>query len=121
MPEAIPAEDRRQFHPPAWKAAPEKPKQTEKQKPGMGEFKSLMKEKNQPEIRRGDKLRAEVLNIEGKQIRVRLLQKDEGRVLTFTAAYLPAIKIGDKILVNVEQTASAGNEVTKITFKSKIQ
>lgn len=130
MPEVPPAEDRGQFRPPAFQrqnveasareTALRKPKRDEKDRSVLGEFKSLMKESVAAKVRQGDKLRAEVIKIEGKRIHIRLLQKDEGRELSFTESYLPTLKIGDTVLVIVERTSSDGMEVTGVKFRYKV-
>lgn len=120
MPEVPPAEDRAQFPPPAWKAAPGRPQPPERPRPSLGEFRPPVQETAPAKVRQGDKLRAEVLKIEGSEVLIRLLQKDAGRELSFKAIYLPKIAVGDTIIVSVEKTNPEGSAVTKVAFKSKL-
>ncbi|GEM_PF-6938105 len=120
-PDIPPAEDRRQFAPPAFKtsakiedrishapiATPPKIVAPPPTKPA-------------PNIRPGEKIRAELLKIDAGQYFVRLLEKDTGRELSFAGAYLP-IKTGDTVEVRVKSTNPAGDQITKIEFVSKIK
>lgn len=131
QPEIPPAEDRSHFAPPAYKAIMQDfvPRAYEAFSPRAAEYASRQAQlsqrepevvKPQPVIRVNEKLRAEVLKVEGNTYLVRLLQKDEGRELSFTRPFIP-VNVGNIIEVLVKATDRAGNQVTKIDFSKKIK
>jgi len=119
-PEIPPVEDRRHFAPPAFKAST-RPDDRAGHAPVAPppRIPAPPQSKPAPNIRPGDKLRAELFKIDAGQYHVRLLEKDMGRELSFTGTYLP-IKIGDTLEVRVKATNPAGDQIVKIEFVKKI-
>lgn len=117
-PDAIEAEDRSQFSVPQIKLTAEGSSTTSQDlKEIQNKFKKETGKKN---INKGEKARAEVLEIAKNTVKVRLLNKDEGRQLSFKAIYLPKINTGDQVIVEVLKTDPEGNSITEIKFKSVI-
>jgi CRISPR-associated protein Cmr6 len=73
-----------------------------------------------PKIRPGEKLRAKVIKRDGDNYTARLLEKDPGRELHFTRAFIPVVT-GDTVELRVKTTNPAGDRVTKIEFVSKVK
>lgn len=118
IPEGPAPEDRCAFVPPAYKAQNyREDKSTIAPPPPLPKRKVT---KPQPAIRVNEKLRAEVISVEGDTYVVRLLQKDEGRELRFTRAFIP-VQPGNLIEVQVKATDAAGNQVTRVDFSKKIK
>jgi hypothetical protein len=120
-PEIPPVEDRRQFVPPAFKQL----SRIDDRLPRALEmppsrFTEVPKTKPAPPIRPGEKLRAIVIKHDGDKYEVRLLEKDIGRELSFTRAFIP-VTVGDTVEVRVKSTNPAGDQVTKIEFVSKVK
>lgn len=117
-PESPAPEDRRAFAPPAYK--PQGPRGEDTFIPPPPPLPKPKVTKPQPAIRVNEKLRAEVISVEGNTYLVRLLQKDEGRELRFTRAFIP-VQPGNLIEVLVKATDAAGNQVARVDFSKKIK
>jgi CRISPR-associated protein Csm5 len=119
-PEIPPAEERRQFVPPAYRQTARPVAQTARPSVPPPPIPQPAQPQRQPAIRPGDKLRAEVIKHDGDNYTVRLLEKDPGRELNFTRAFIPVVT-GDTVEVRVKSTNPAGDEITKIEFVSKVK
>ena len=120
QPDIPPMENRDNLQPPAYKPVRREAALPRKQKPQpTPKVATPVAPEPVAAIRWGDKIRAEVIKVEGIKFTVRLLQKDTGRERSFTRAYLP-IKTGDTVEVRVLATNKVGDEVTKIEFVKKI-
>lgn len=117
-PEITVGEDRSQFSVPQIKlAVKDSTVISQDLKELQNKFKKETGKKN---INKGEKARAEVLEIGKNTVKVRLLNKDEGRQLSFKAIYLPKINTGDQVIVEVLKTDPEGNSIIDIKFKSVI-
>lgn len=120
-PELPPAEDRSKLAPPAYR-----PMQrsggglTQPPLPPPPPIPKPPKVPKEVAIHTGEKLRAELFKIDGGKYHVRLLEKDTGRELAFSGAFLP-VSVGDLLEVRVKATNPAGNQITKIEFVSKVK
>jgi CRISPR-associated protein Csm5 len=119
-PEIPPAEDRRQFAPPAFRQTASPAAQTPRPAAPPPPIPQPAPPRREPAIRPGEKILAQVIKHDGDNYTVRLLEKDPGRELNFTRAFIPVVT-GDTVEVRVKSTNPAGDQVTKIDFVSKVK
>ena len=119
-PEVPVTEDRSRLIPPAYKDI-ERPTEKPSKIPKSQTIPIAKAKVKKPAatISTGEKVRAQVLRVEGDLYHVRLLEKDVGREMSFTRSYI-RIEAGDTIEIRIQATNPARDEVTKIEFVKKV-